>query len=249
MNALPPGGFRNINWRRVLDTVRGWLVDARANRRDLGAAAVIGQERERTRIAGELHDGLGQALTLIKLTVEDARIRLRGGRTDEACELLDMAVARICEAIGDVRQICNELHPVLLDRLGLVASLASICRRIDERTQNVQIRFDCGLQDSEVRVELRADVFRVAQEALTNALRHGSAGTICVSLRRADQGVLLTIEDDGIGFDTQHAATDPAFDGGLGLAGMRCRVEKAGGTFAVQSNETRGTVVSAFWPA
>lgn len=247
MSALPPGGLRNIKWRHLADAIRAFVIAARHSRKDLGAATVIGRERERKRIASELHDGLGQALTLIKLTVEDARIRLRAGRTDEAHELLDTAVTRICEAMGDVRQICNEMHPVLLDRLGLVASLASICRRIDEHTENVCVRLDCRLQDSDVPDELRADIFRVAQETLTNTLKHGSARTISVRLHRAGGGLLLSIEDDGVGFDAHGAAADPAFDGGLGLAGMRRRVEAAGGTFAIHSSEMRGTVVSAFW--
>ena len=246
MNAFPPGGLRNMKWRRFVATVRGFVVE-RHDRNRLSAAAVAGQEGERKRIASELHDGLGQALTLIKLTVEDARIRLRGGRNDEARELLDTAVARICEAIGDVRQICNELHPLLLERLGLVASLASICRRIDERHETLRVRFDCRLRDADVPDALKIDVFRVAQEALTNALKHGSAKTIHVGLRRTEKGVWLTIEDDGAGFDAQGAAAAPALERGLGLEGMQRRVEAAGGTFVVHSGETRGTLVSAFW--
>jgi two-component system, NarL family, sensor kinase len=212
------------------------------------AQLMIGQERERKRIASELHDGLGQALTLIKLTVEDALIRLHGGRIAEARELLDGAVVRICEAIGDVRQICCELHPLLLDRLGLVAALASLCRRVDERAQNLQVRFDCHIKDDEVPDNLRADIFRIAQESINNALRHGSASTIQVSLCRLETGVLLTIQDDGIGFDTLPVATDSAAPG-LGLIGMQQRVESAGGSFVIQSSGTGGTLISALWRA
>ncbi|PMS35608.1 sensor histidine kinase [Trinickia symbiotica] len=247
MIALPPGGLRNMKWREVMDAVRRRVFAARHNRKDFGAAVVIGQDLERKRITSELHDGLGQALTLIKLTIEDARIRLRGGRTLEARELLDAAVISICEAIGDVRQICNELNPVLLERLGLVASLASLCARVDERVETLSVRFDCGVQDAEVPGNLRADVFRVAQEALTNALRHGSAKTIDLGLHRTERCLSLTIEDDGVGFDTLCPATDPDLDGGLGLIGMKHRVEAAGGTFVVHSSVTGGTLVSAIW--
>jgi two-component system, NarL family, sensor kinase len=212
------------------------------------AQLMIGQERERKRIASELHDGLGQALTLIKLTVEDALIRLHGGRIAEARELLDGAVVRICEAIGDVRQICGELHPLLLDRLGLVAALASLCRRVDERAQNSRVRFDCDVKDDEVPDNLKADIFRIAQESINNALRHGSASTIQVSLCRLETSVLLSIQDDGIGFDTLPVAADSAAPG-LGLIGMQQRVESAGGSFVIQSSGTGGTLVSALWKA
>lgn len=246
MNDFPPRGIWSMKWRNVVDTVRS-LIAATRGEHEGSDTAVVGQDRERKRIASELHDGLGQALTLIKLTVEDARIRLRSGRADEARELLDTAVARICEAIGEVRQICNEQHPVLLERLGLVASLDSICRGVDERAGNVRVRFESRLQDKDVPDALKTDIFRVAQEALTNALRHGSAGAIEVRLRPADFGLWLTIEDDGIGFDPLSAAVDAQADGGCGLMGMRRRVEAAGGTLVVHSSERGGTLVSAFW--
>jgi two-component system NarL family sensor kinase len=208
---------------------------------------MIGQERERKRIASELHDGLGQALALAKLTVEDALIRLHGGRLSEAREMLAAAVVRISEAIGDVRQICSELHPILLDRLGLVAALASLCRRVDEHAERSRVRFDGRVEDEEVPDSLKPDIFRIAQEAINNALRHGSASTISVSLERIEAGVLLTIRDDGVGFDTLTVADDPAAVSGLGLIGMRQRVESAGGSFLIQSSVTGGTLVSALW--
>jgi two-component system, NarL family, sensor kinase len=209
-------------------------------------AYVDGQERERKRIASELHDGLGQALTLIKLTVEDALIRLHGGRIAEARELLDAAVVRVCEAIGDVRHICGELHPVLLDRLGLTAALASLCRRVDERGNRFRVRFHCRIRDEEVPDHLKADIFRVAQESINNALRHGLPSTVQVSLERIEKGVLLTIQDDGVGFDTLPIATDPALESGIGLLGMQQRVESAGGSFVIQSSAS-GTLISSLW--
>lgn len=218
-----------------------------ASRRHRYACLMIGQERERNRIASELHDGLGQALTLIKLTVEDALIRLHGGRTAEAHELLDAAVARICEAIGDVRQICSDLHPVLLDRLGLVAALASLCSRVDDHTQRLRVYFKSRVEDMEIPDNLKTDIFRITQEAINNAVRHGSASAIHVRLDRLEAGVLLTIQDDGIGFDSLPVAADAASVDRLGLIGMQQRVESAGGSFVIQSSETGGTLVSALW--
>ena len=246
MNALPPSGLRNVKWRDIIDALRRLGASARHGHGDFGAGVVIGQERERKRIASELHDGLGQALTLIKLTVEDASIHLHGGRITEARELLDAAAVRICEAIGDVRQICGELHPVLLERLGLVAALASLCQRVDERAAPLRVRFDCRVRDEEVPDNLKADIFRITQESINNALRHGSPNTICVSLDHIETGLSLTVQDDGIGFDTLPVAAD-AVTAGVGLIGMQQRVESAGGSFAIRSSETGGTLVCALW--
>jgi two-component system NarL family sensor kinase len=213
------------------------------------AHLMIGQERERKRIALELHDGLGQALTLIKLTVEDALIRIHRGNVGEAAELLDTAVLRIREAIGDVRHICCELRPVLLDRLGLKAALESLCKRIEQGSVQLAVRFDCCAEDEEVPDNLKADIFRIAQEAMSNAVRHGEATEIQVSLRRIESGILLTIQDNGLGFDSQPVAADPVSLSGLGLIGMQQRVELNGGSFFIQSSKRGGTLVSALWRA
>lgn len=208
---------------------------------------MIGQERERKRIAGELHDGLGQALTLIKLTVEDALIQLHHDNVSGATELLDTAVLRIRESIGDVRRICSELRPVLLDRLGLAAALDALCKRIEQGSGLLTVRFDCRVEDEEVPDNLKPDIFRVTQEAMSNAVKHGAATEIRLSLRRIETNILLTIQDNGIGFDTQPLVADPDSLSGLGLIGMQQRVELNGGSFFIQSTVGDGTLVSALW--
>ncbi len=208
---------------------------------------MIGQERERKRISAELHDGLGQALTLIKLTVEDALIHIRRNNIAEATVLLDTAVLRIRESIGDMRRICNELRPTLLDRLGLAASLDTLCKHVEQGAGHLAVRFDCGVEDGEVPDNLKADIFRITQEAMNNAVRHGAATEIHLSLRHIEAGILLTIQDNGIGFDTQPLFADPVSQSGLGLIGMQQRVELNGGSLFIQSSVGDGTLVSALW--
>ncbi|KFX29765.1 PAS domain-containing protein [Ralstonia solanacearum] len=234
---------------RVASDSAGGLLAAESDAKRQYAFLMIGQERERKRISSELHDGLGQALTLIKLTVEDALIHIHRNNIAEATELLDTAVLRIRESIGDVRRICCELRPALLDRLGLAASLDALCKRVEEGAGHLAVRFDCGLEDEEVPDNLKADIFRITQEAMNNAVRHGAATEIRLGLRRIEAGILLTIQDNGIGFDTQPLFADPVSQSGLGLIGMQQRVELNGGSFFIQSSVGDGTLVSALWRA
>ncbi|KWH02336.1 histidine kinase [Burkholderia territorii] len=209
---------------------------------------LMGQQKERHRLAAELHDGLGQALTLIKLMNEDALMRLRRGEIADATNLLDVGVLRIRETIAEVRQICGELNPPMLDRLGLPASLASLCRRIERDAGPLSVAFDCDVDDDDIPEHLKADMFRVAQEALHNVVKHAQATEIVLGLRRDAGGLLLTIDDNGVGYERHPLATDDARAAGLGLIGMQHRVESHGGTFAILSSATAGTRVSATWP-
>ncbi|MCP3723212.1 PAS domain-containing sensor histidine kinase [Paraburkholderia sp. CNPSo 3272] len=208
---------------------------------------MIGQQKERQRLASELHDGLGQALTLVKLMTEDALMRIRRGQVDDAVQLLDSTVFRIRETIGDVRQICGELRPLMLDKLGLPAALGSLCRRIERGTEAMSVVFDCDVADNDVPEHLKADMFRVAQEALNNAVKHADATEISLSLRGDAARLMLTIQDNGIGYESHPFATDEAYASGLGLIGMQHRVEMHGGAFSIESSATSGTLVCATW--
>ncbi|PTB17800.1 ATPase [Trinickia symbiotica] len=208
---------------------------------------MIAQERERRRIAFELHDGLSQALAFVKLTVEDALLGLHGGRFVETRERLDAALVRVREVICDVGQICCDLHPIVLDRLGLVAALASLCRRAEEQVERIRVRFDCRVREDDVPGTLKADIYRIAHEATSNALRLGSVCSIHVILDRVEEGIMLTVKDDGAGFGSVPVTADTGPDNGLGLLGMQQRVESAGGHFVIESDARCGTLVSALW--
>ncbi|MBN3787823.1 histidine kinase [Burkholderia sp. Ac-20353] len=221
------------------------LPDASA--RTCQAWLLMGQQKERHRLAAELHDGLGQALTLVKLMNEDALMRIRRGEIEEAANLLDATVFRIRETIGEVRQICGELRPPMLDKLGLPAALASLCRRIERDAEMLSVEFDCDVDDDDVPEHLKADMFRVAQEALNNIVKHAEATEIALGLRHDAGGLLLTIQDNGIGYENRPLTTEDAHTSGLGLIGMQHRVESQGGTFSIASSATAGTLVSARW--
>lgn len=208
---------------------------------------MIGQQRERQRLAADLHDGLGQALTLVKLMVEDARMRLRRGQAEDAAQKLDATVLQIRETIGEMRQICGELRPLALERLGLPAALSTLCRRFERSAEGLAVSFHCEVDDRDVPEHLKADIFRVAQEALNNIVKHAAATEIRLALRRIETGLLLTVQDNGTGYDTRPLSSEEIGSTGLGLTGMQHRVESQGGALSVQSSGTSGTLVSATW--
>lgn len=234
-----------ISGPELADVTR--LLDASA--RDRLTYLTMGQQKERQRLAAELHDGLGQALTLVKLMAEDALMRIRRGQVDDAAQLLDATVLRIRETIGDVRQICGELRPLMLDQLGLPGALSSLCRRIERSAENVSVVFNCDVGDEDVPEHLKADIFRLAQEALNNTVKHAVATEVTLAFRRIAGGLLMTIQDNGIGYENRPLSTEDACTTGLGLIGMQHRVESHGGTFSIQSLGTNGTLVSAAWTA
>jgi two-component system NarL family sensor kinase len=207
----------------------------------------MGQQRERERLAAELHDGMGQALTLIKLMVEDARMRLRAGHSDDAAQLLDSTVLQIRDTIGEMRQICGELRPLALERLGLPAALSTLCRRVEKSVERLRIAFACGVEDGEIRDHLKADIFRVVQEALHNIVKHADASEVRVELQRDGAHLLLSIHDNGSGYDRRPLHSSDARSNGLGLIGMQHRVEAQGGAFASNPGDDGGTEITARW--
>ncbi|MBN3753574.1 PAS domain S-box protein [Paraburkholderia sp. Tr-20389] len=207
----------------------------------------MGQQRERERLAAELHDGMGQALTLIKLMVEDARMRLRAGHTDDAVQLLDSTVLQIRDTIGEMRQICGELRPLALERLGLPAALSTLCRRVEKSVETLSVAFACGVEDGEIRDHLKADIFRVVQEALNNIVKHADASEVRVDLQRDGAHLLLSIHDNGSGCDNHPLRSSDARSNGLGLIGMQHRVEAQGGAFALNPGDDGGTEITARW--
>jgi two-component system sensor histidine kinase UhpB len=200
-------------------------------RRESARAALAAQERERTRIARELHDEVGQALTAVMLQLE----RSSRGADGAAREGLEEAREGLRASLEDVREIARRLRPEALDDLGLASALTALTNDITRRTGvRVQRRLapDLPLEPDEELV-----VYRVAQEALTNVARHSRAVQAWVSLTRNGGRVTLTVRDDGCGFEL------PGNEGGAGLRGMRERAVLVGAAFDVESRPGRGTTV------
>ncbi|HEX7018697.1 MAG TPA: ATP-binding protein [Gemmatimonadaceae bacterium] len=201
----------------------------------LSRKLIEAQETERRSIARELHDDLGQVLNALKLNL------LRRDRCDaESLALVDGALARM-------RDLAQQLRPPLLDELGLAAALRWY---VEREAARADLAYQLSLESSDARppVTLEAAIFRIAQEALANVIRHAAARMVCVELRQVDGTLELVVLDDGRGFDVAEARRRAANGESLGLINLQERVALAGGDIAIESAFGKGTKIKVRVP-
>ena len=221
---------------------RDRLQEAFAGLRRLTMRLEAAKEQERKHIARELHDEFGQALTATKINLQLARAAPQGEGAD--ARLRD-ALASVDQLIGQVRALSLDLRPPLLDELGLLPALEAYLHAVSQRSG---IPLDMRLPARMPWAGNARDivVFRIVQEAVTNALRHAGAGRLQVAIEPERGGVLIRVSDDGRGFDADAKLADAA--GGFGLFGMRERVRDLGGEWTLRSAPGQGTTMTAFLP-
>jgi signal transduction histidine kinase len=203
---------------------------------------VTAREEERRRLRRDLHDGLGPQLAGLALKLETLRNRLKEDPLAESL-LADLA-KRTYEATADIRRLVYELRPPTLDELGLVSALREGAMQYSQQGANgVYITFDAPESLPPLPAAVEVAVYRIAQEALTNVVRHAEARTCSVHLRLDESAALLCLEvkDDGRGMPIERRA-------GVGLNSMRERAEELGGTLTVTSTPTGGTLLTARLP-
>jgi PAS domain S-box-containing protein len=203
------------------------------------------QESERQHIARELHDEIGQVLTAVKINLQSIQ---RLSPSAAWMPPLDESIDIVDEALGRVRELSIELRPALLDDLGLSAALRWYVDRCAQRT-GIVAEIRNGFEDEgRLPRDLETACFRIAQEALTNVVRHAKAAHVAIQLDRSREKVLLTITDDGVGFDVQGALRSPSAAAALGLRGMEERVTALRGKIEIESVLQKGTCVRATLP-
>jgi signal transduction histidine kinase len=233
-------------WRMERGRARQRAAEVRAqeDRSRLVNKILSMAERQRSGMAAELHDGPIQGLTRLGLSLERSQLRLRRRQPEEAARLLADAQDGLAGEVQALRRIMATLRPPVLEERGLVSALSDYVEVVREQagiTCTLAARLPDRLPEDQEIV-----LYRVAQEALANVARHARASRARVELVETDDAVVLEVHDDGVGFD-------PAAElvGGLdhfGLAGMRERVELAGGTWTVWSRPGAGTVLTATLP-
>lgn len=211
----------------------------------LSAKLVSAQEEERRTIARELHDEIGQALTAIKVELTVAERAL--GSSARADQSLSQVRAITDRALNNVRDLSQLLHPAMLDDLGLPVTfgwyLDSFSRRTGIKTDLLQDHME-----ERVAVEVETCVYRILQEATTNIARHAEASSCRVYLQRLQNSVLMTVEDNGKGFDPERVETG-SIRSHLGLFGVQERVAALRGTFRLESTPGKGTRLTVELPA
>ena len=215
------------------------LEESRTELRALAARLQTTREEERTRIAREIHDELGQALTALKLDVAWLETqRSRGGRTSGAVRQMDTSITeRIDETMQIVRRIASELRPSTLDQLGLQAAIECL---VQEATERTGIAIVLQAEDfPKLSDEVASHAFRIIQEALTNVTRHSKATRVDVTVRRLEKAIIIAVEDNGVGFVPQSLSGLKS----LGLVGMRERALACGGTLLIRGSPGEGSAI------
>jgi signal transduction histidine kinase len=223
------------------------LSAAHAHRRQLLERIVVAQEDERRRIARELHDEIGQGLSalVLQLSAAESTLGPEGGGLRSQLETIR---AQTSGMIEDVRRLMLDLRPAVLDDLGLIPAIRW-CAESHLTPAGVDLRVAVSGLDEHDRLPRRLELvaFRLAQEAITNVVRHAEARHVAISLARVADALEIVVEDDGRGFAVEPLAA-PNEGRGWGLAGMRERVALLGGTLSVTSRPQSGTRVSAAIP-
>ncbi len=202
------------------------------------------QEKERRHLARELHDEFGQVLATITLHLHAAK----GLASDAALPRLEQCATLLQQAGEQVRSLALELRPTMLETLGLEATLRWLAEQHQQRT-GTEVQVVGHLSGTPLSAEQAIACFRVAQEALTNVVRHAQARHVWIDLSQSDSVLELVVLDDGVGFDVGPAVEQAAQRGCLGLLGMRERVQILGGSLDVESQPGRGTRIRASFPS
>ena len=218
------------------------ILEASQQLQALSARLLEVQEQERRTIARDLHDEIGQSLTLVKIKLQTA---LHRGGIEKA--LAGECLEIVSQTLDQVRAMSLNLRPPALDNLGLEAALKWVLDR-QESTSEWKIEFIADPMPQRLAMETETACFRAAQEALTNAARHAQAGKVTVRLRVSGEQLELSVEDDGCGFDQEAVRHRPADRSSLGLISMKERAALAGGHIEIESQPGRGTKVLAVFP-
>jgi len=201
------------------------------------------QESERRRVAIELHDELGQSLTAIKINLQISERLKDKSPTD----LNQESIRIVDDALRQVRQLATALRPSMLDDLGLVPALKWIAGQTAQRGE-----FEANLNFEGVQARLAPEIetvcFRIVQEALTNIIRHAQARHVNIDLHRDGAQLVLSVKDDGAGFDMVQMRERAVAGGSLGVLGMQERANLVGGTLAIDSVPGQGSTVQLTCP-
>jgi signal transduction histidine kinase len=157
-------------------------------------------------------------------------------------EAMQDLTSNVAQSLGEVRRIMVDLRPSILDDLGIMPALNWYCREYQKTYSHMSVEKQIGIEELEVPDSLKTPIFRISQEAMNNIAKHSRASHINLSLQKEGEKILLTIQDNGVGFDPETVRR------GMGLSSIRERAEFSGGSAELQSGIGKGTTVRVWWP-
>lgn len=222
------------------------LRDSQRELRRLSVQLMTIQERERQRIAADLHDGIGQSLSLIKLSVESGLALMEAGESGKGLALFRGVTHKLNDAIAELRRTTSDLRPPMLDDLGILPTLSWFFRELEPVCGGTSIEREVAIAEVDVPAPIKATIFRILQEAMNNVLKHANADKVRVCLKKSGAAIHFSVEDNGHGFDPGiHPPCDRHC--GFGLLTMKERALSSGGIFEVESAPGRGTRIAVTW--
>jgi len=204
-------------------------------------------EAEKKRLSRELHDGLGQMLTHLKLQTQQCLDEVSAsGKTEhlgEGWQRMQQLPNLLSEALQEVRTVCRAMRPAILDDVGVLAAIAALCRNVMHSTQGLQIEMEFSISEPEIPEPVKITLYRIVQEALSNCIKYAEADSIRVFLVKVQADLVLTVKDNGKGFDV-----DSGMGSGIGLISMRERAQSHQGVFTIRSTPASGSEVEVSIP-
>jgi len=234
---------------KIADLQRERLQEAQqreALRGELFRNIVAAQESERQRIARDLHDETGQALTALGMGLRGLSGKL-SSRNKEALETLQKLETLTTDSLKELQRLISDLRPSHLDDLGLPAALRWYANRIQENSP-LTVRVDIAGEERELAEAMKITVFRIIQECMNNVIKHSGATHVNIYLRYTDRNVRINVRDNGMGFDLGIVEMERSKRPSLGLAGMEERAALLGGSVSIQTRPGYGTEVEALIP-
>jgi len=223
------------------------LNEAQRHLQALSRKSLEALEADRRSVARELHDSIGGSLAAIKFGLEEvAGQAVRDPVGGSA--LLETLISYLADTIKETKRISANLRPLSIDDLGLLATIEWYTRQFSQRYENIRLVRQIEVQEHEVPEDFKIVVYRVMQEALTNAARHSKADTINIRLKKDADGLELEVEDNGCGFNPRDALESSDGLSGYGLRGMQERAEICGGSISIHSRPGAGTHIRATLP-
>ncbi|MBN1850195.1 MAG: response regulator [Deltaproteobacteria bacterium] len=236
--------------RYAMDRARALNVIQKSERglRELSSRLVEAQERERMRLAKELHDSIGANLAAIKYMLEAKQLQMGGENEPPEGPTLEKITDLLRETIVESQRIATNLRPSILDDMGILAAIQWVVRKSQEVYSSIHIETEIKIMEEDVPESLKIIILRIIQEALNNAAKHSEADTIHLSLEKDGGFLTLLVKDNGKGFHPERLQTRNNLSGGMGLQGMRERAELYGGIFQIDTAEGKGCALKAKWP-
>jgi PAS domain S-box-containing protein len=227
--------------------MRGFMIDisdrkcAEETLRDLGGRLISAQEEERSRVARELHDDVNQRITMLSIQLEQLQQDLQ--KPLDLSQRFRNLQKQVQEISTDIHRLSYKLHPSKLDHLGLGAAVKSLCAELKE-SGKLQIKFQQERVPAKLPQDVTLCVFRIAQEALCNCIKHSGARAVEVLLEKTNNEIHLLVSDNGCGFDPESELTSK----GLGFISMRERLRLVDGCLHIHTRPLRGTRVEVSVP-